>query len=68
MVAHTCTGWLHNPCRLGGPQPFRVGGRLRSDHKVSWVATIPLPSEGPHCFRAGGGKMGSGPQVGRVAT
>ena len=23
-------GWLHNPCRLGGSQCFRAGGRITS--------------------------------------
>ena len=38
-VAHKWARWLHNPCRLGGPDRFRAGGRIRSGPKVGKVAT-----------------------------
>ena len=28
-VAHKWAGWLHDPCRLGGPHRFRAGGQNR---------------------------------------
>ena len=36
---HKWTRWLHNPCRLGGPQRFRAGGKNRSGPQVGKVAT-----------------------------
>ena len=93
-VAHKWARWLHNPCRLGGPQDFRAGGRKRSGPKFGKVATQTLPPRGspplqrggqnqrwptrgqggymtrlgrPHRFRVGG-RIRSGPQVGKVAT
>ena len=38
-VAHKWAGWLHKPCRLGGPHRFRAGGRIRCGPQVGWVAT-----------------------------
>ena len=38
-VAHKWAGWLHNPCRLGTPHRFRVGGRIRGGPQVGRVAT-----------------------------
>ena len=38
-VAHKWAGWLHNPCRLGGPHRFRPGGGIRSGPQVGWAAT-----------------------------
>ena len=38
-VANKWTGWLHKPCRLGGPQRFSVGGRNRSHPQVGRGAT-----------------------------
>ena len=38
-VAHKWAGWLHNPYRLGGPQCFRPGHRIRSGPQVGRVAT-----------------------------
>ena len=96
-VAHLCANGLRHPCRLGDPQRFRAGGKIRSGPLVGKVATSPLPSRGspppqsgggaesevahlwakwlrhpcrlgdPHRFRAGG-KIRSGPLVGKVAT
>ena len=36
-VAHKWGEWLHNPCRLGGPNRFRAGGRIRSGPQVGKV-------------------------------
>ena len=38
-VAHKWARWLHNPCRPGGPQGFRAGGRMRSGPQVGKGAT-----------------------------
>ena len=53
-VARTWGGWLHNPCRLGGPQHFRAGDRIRGGPQVGRVATQPLPPGDPHRFTTGG--------------
>ena len=122
-VAHKWANWLPHPCRIGDPQCFRAGGKIRSGPLVGKVATSPLPYRGspplqsrgqnrkwptcgrngylpaisgspiaaergaksevahkwanwlphpcrigdPHCFRAGG-KIRSGPLVGKLAT
>ena len=95
-VAHKWAKWLPHPCRIGDPDRFRAGGKIRSGPQVGKVATAPLPYRGspplqsggqnqkwptsgqngylnpcrigdPHRFRAGG-KIRSGPQVGKVAT
>ena len=39
QVVHKWARWLHNPCRLGGPQCFRAGGRIRGGAQVGKVAT-----------------------------
>ena len=51
QVAHKWARWLHNLCRLGGPNRLIAGGRIVG---------------GPHRFRAGG-RIRSGPPVGKVA-
>ena len=38
-VAHKWARWLHNPCRLGGPNRFGAGGRIRAGPQVGKVAT-----------------------------
>ena len=38
-VAHKWAGWLHNPCRPGGPQCFRAGYKIRSGPQVGRVVT-----------------------------
>ena len=38
-VAHKWAGWLHNACRLGGPQRFRGGDKIRGGPQVVRVAT-----------------------------
>ena len=53
-VAHKWARWLHNPCRLGGPDRFRAGGRIRSGPQVGKVATSPLPSGGSPPLHSGG--------------
>ena len=38
QVAHKWATWLHNPCRLGGPQCFRVGDNIKSVPQMGRVA------------------------------
>ena len=53
-VAHKWAGRRHNPCRLGAPQPFRAGDKLRSRPKVGSVATWTLPLGGSLTLQRGG--------------
>ena len=46
--------WLHNPCRLGGPNRFRAGGRIRVGPQVGKVATYALPPWGSPALPRGG--------------
>ena len=38
--------WLRHPCRLGDPQRFKAGDKIRSGPQVGKVATSPLPPRG----------------------
>ena len=38
-VAHSWAWWLRNPCRLGCPQRFEAGEKIRSGPQVGPVAT-----------------------------
>ena len=38
-VAQKWVGWLHNPCRLGGPHRFRAVGNISGGAQVGRVAT-----------------------------
>ena len=53
-VAHKWAQWLHNPCRLGGPQRCRAGDKISSGPQVGLVATQPLPSWGSLMLQSGG--------------
>ena len=53
-VAHLWARWLRHPCRLGDPQRFRAGGRIRSGPLVGKVATSPPPSRGSPPLHSGG--------------
>ena len=59
-VAHKCPSWLHNPAAWGSPllQSKRSGQR--------WLHN-PCRLGGPHRFEAGG-RMRTGPQLGKLAT
>ena len=37
-VTHKWATWLQNPCRLGGPDRFTAGGKIRSGRQVCKVA------------------------------
>ena len=45
-MAHKWARWLHNPCRLGGPHGFKVGGGIKGGPQVGKVATLPVPPGG----------------------
>ena len=66
-VAHKWAKWLPHPCRIGIPTASERGAKSEVAHK--WAKWLPHPCRigDPHRFRAGG-KVGSGPQVGKVAT
>ena len=52
-VAHKWARWLHNPCRLGDPHRFKVGGKIRSGPQVGKLATSPLPPRGSPPLQTG---------------
>ena len=67
-VAHLWARWLRHPCRLGYPHRFRAGGQnqkwptcVQNGYVTLAVSGIPTASER-------GGKIRSGPLVGKVAT
>ena len=67
-VAHKWARWLHHPCRLGDPHRFKAGGQNQkwptsgqSGYTTPAASGIPTASEW-------GGRIRSGPQVGKVAT
>ena len=53
-VAHLWAKWLRHPCRLGDPQRFRAGRKIKSAPQVGKVATSPLPSRGSPPLQSGG--------------
>ena len=67
-VAHKWAKWLPQPCRMGGSPPLQSGGQSQK-----WPTNgqggylTPAVSGDPHRFRPGG-KVRSGPQVGKMAT
>ena len=67
-VAHKWAKWLPHPCRIGGSPPLQSGGQSQKWPTSGQSGCLtPAVSGDPHRFRAGG-KMRSGPQVGKVAT
>ena len=66
-VAHNWARWLHNLCRLGGSQRFRAGAQSEVAHKWGRWLHNPRRLGGSLHFRARS-IVGSGPQVGKVAT
>ena len=53
-VAHVWARWLPHPCRIGEPNRFTAGGKIRSDPQVGKVATKPLPPQGSLSLQSGG--------------
>ena len=66
-VAHKWANWLPHPCRMGIPTNSERGAKSEVAHK--WANWLPHPCRigDPHRCRAGG-KIRSGPQVGKLAT
>ena len=66
-VAHKWAKWLPQPCRTGIPTAAERGAKSEVAHK--WAKWLPHACRigDPHRCRAGG-KIRSGPQVGKVAT
>ena len=55
-VAHKWANWLPHPCRIGEPDRFRAGGKIRSGPQVGKLATSPLPYRGAPPLQSGGQK------------
>ena len=53
-VAHKWAKWLPHPCRMGDPNRFRAGGKIRSGPQVGKMATSPLPYRGSPPLQSGG--------------
>ena len=53
-VAHKWAKWLPHPCRIGDPNRFRAGGKIRSGPQVGKIATSPLPYRGSPPLQSGG--------------
>ena len=66
-VAHKWAKWLHHPCRSGIPTASERGAKSEVAHLWAKWLRHPCRLGDPHRFRAGG-KIRSGPQVGKVAT
>ena len=52
-VARKSAKWLCHPCRLGDPQRFKAGGKIRNGPLVGKVATSPLQSRGSPPLQSG---------------
>ena len=53
VVAHWWAEWLHNPCRLGGPQRFRAGREIRRAHWWAECLHNPYHLRAPQLFKVG---------------
>ena len=58
--------WLHHPCRVGAPQDFGVGKKIRSGREVGRLATGCPPYGGSPKLH-NGRKIGCGQEKGRLA-
>ena len=52
-VAHKWAKWLPHPCRIGEPNRYRAGGKIRSGPLVGKLATSPLPYRGSQALQSG---------------
>ena len=67
-VAHKWANWLPHPCRIGEPHRHRSGGQNQKWPTSGQIGYLtPAVSGSPTATRAGG-KIRSGPQVGKLAT
>ena len=46
QVLNMWADWLHHPCRMGGPQHFRAGNKIKCAPQEGEWATSPLPYGG----------------------
>ena len=53
-VAHKWAKWLPHPCRIGDPDRFIAGGKIRSGPQVGKMATSPMPYRGSPPLQSGG--------------
>ena len=67
-VAHLWARWLRNPCRLGDPLHFRVGGQNQKWPTCGQGGYVTPAVSGIPSVLEQGGKIRSGPLVGKVAT
>ena len=56
-VAHEWANWLPHPCRIGDPDRFTAGGKIRSGPQVGEMATSPLRYRGTPPLQSGGQKQ-----------
>ena len=67
-VAHKWAKWLPHPCRIGEPHRHQSGGQNQKWPTSGQIGYLtPAVSGSPTATRAGG-KIRSGPQVGKLAT
>ena len=67
-MAHKWARWLHNPYRLGGPHRFTAGGQNQKWPTSGQGGYITPAAWGVPTASERGGRIRSGPQVGKVAT
>ena len=67
-VAHKWARWLHHPCCLGDPHRLRAGGQHQKWPTSEQGGYISPAASGIPTNSERGGRMRSGPQVGKVAT
>ena len=67
-VAHTWAMWLHHPCRLGDPHRFKAGGQNQKWPTTGHSGYITPAASGIPTASKRGGKIRSGPYMGKVAT
>ena len=67
-LAHKWARWLHHPCRLAGPHPFRAGGKNENWPTSGEGGYITPAAWGVPTASQRGDKIRIGPQVGKVAT
>ena len=66
-LAHKWAWWLHTPAAFGVPTASERGAESEVAHNWARWLHNPCRLGGPHRVRAGG-RIRSGPQVGKVAT
>ena len=67
-VAHKWAKWLPHPCRIGGSPPLQSGGQSQKWHTSGQSGCLTPAVSGIPGASERGGKVRSGPQVGKVAA